>query len=326
MPDTRRSFVFDTNFIIQNKNLNEVIENLNKNGFSAYVTQVAIDERIAQECVKQKGKYEKLASLSKDTKDFATITIDKEYEEVENTYKTGMQKKYVEHFDKNIIPYSQDAEMFSKILRRAFMKIPPFITSGTDKGFKDSLMWLSMLDFFKTNGEDEIVFVSNDNGFKENATALCKEFKEATGKAIEIKDNSYYKGLLDKDEESEEKHVSESLPDFAKMPTSKGEKESVTNIRNATQPKEQIEEKPQNVVSKPIINQNPEPVKKDEVVEMAAETMGEIADVMLQAPIGIIARTRSIFANARLVSVKKNVSGALADNPDYLVFRDMMGY
>lgn len=217
MPDTRRSFVFDTNFIIQNKNLNEVIENLNKNGFSAYVTQVAIDERIAQECVKQKGKYEKLASLSKETKDFATITIDKEYEEVENTYKTGMQKKYVEHFDKNIIPYSQDAEMFSKILRRAFMKIPPFITSGTDKGFKDSLMWLSMLDFFKTNGEDEIVFVSNDNGFKENATALCKEFKEATGKAIEIKDNSYYKGLLDKDEESEEKHVSESLPDFAKI-------------------------------------------------------------------------------------------------------------
>ena len=77
MPDTRRSFVFDTNFIIQNKNLNEVIENLNKNGFSAYVTQVAIDERIAQECVKQKGKYEKLASLSKETKDFATITIDK---------------------------------------------------------------------------------------------------------------------------------------------------------------------------------------------------------------------------------------------------------
>lgn len=123
-----------------------------------------------------------------------------------------------------------------------------------------------------------------------------------------------------------------NLPDFAKMPvscssTSKVEKEnSVTNTSNATQPKEQNEERPQNVVSKPIINQNPEPVKKDEIVEMAAETMGEIADVMLQAPIGIIARTRSIFANARLVGVKKDVSGALADNPEYLVFRDMMGY
>ena len=143
---------------------------------------------------------------------------------------------------------------------------------------------------------------NNSNGFLYEF--ICTFLNFALGEEIEMK----------------------NLPDFAKMPTSKGEKESVTNISNATQPKEQIEEKPQNVVSKPIINQNPEPVKKDEVVEMAAETMGEIADVMLQAPIGIIARTRSIFANARLVSVKKNVSGALADNPDYLVFRDMMGY
>jgi hypothetical protein len=121
-----------------------------------------------------------------------------------------------------------------------------------------------------------------------------------------------------------------NLPEFAKVPTSclnvtEGSK-SVTNTSNVTQPKEEKEEKPQNVVSKPVVNQNLEPVKENEVVEMAAETMGEIADVMLQAPIGIIARTRSIFANARLVSVKKNVSGALADNPDYLVFRDMMGY
>ncbi len=217
MAEKKKAFVFDTNFIIQNKNLDEVIENLNKNGFSAYVTQVAIDERIAQECVKQKGKYEKLATLSKETKDFATITIDKKYEEVENTYKTGMQKKYVEHFGENIIPYSQDAEMFSKVLHRAFMKIPPFITSGTDKGFKDSLMWLSILDFFKTNGENEVVFASNDNGFKENAVALCKEFGEVTGKTVEIKDNSYYNELTEKNTASEIKDSSETLPDFTKI-------------------------------------------------------------------------------------------------------------
>ena len=77
MANAKRAFVFDTNFIIQNKNLKEVIENLNKNNYSVYVTQVAIDERIAQECVKQKGKYEKLAALSNETKEFATITIDK---------------------------------------------------------------------------------------------------------------------------------------------------------------------------------------------------------------------------------------------------------
>ena len=213
----KKAFVFDTNFIIQNKNLKEVVENLNKNNYTVYVTQVAIDERIAQECVKQKGKYEKLTALSNETKDFATITIDKKYEDVEVLYKTGMQKKYSDHFGKNIIPYSQDSEMFAKILQRAFMKIPPFITSGTDKGFKDSLMWLSILDFFKASGENEIVFVSSDNGFKESTTILCEEFNEVTGKTIEIKDNSYYKELLEKDTAPETKDVSGPLPDFSKI-------------------------------------------------------------------------------------------------------------
>lgn len=217
MADVKRAFVFDTNFIIQNKNLKEVIENLNKNNYTVYVTQVAIDERIAQECVKQKGKYEKLAAFSIETKDFATITIDKKYEDIEALYKTGMQKKYVDHFGKNIIPYSQDSAMFAKILQRAFMKIPPFITSGTDKGFKDSLMWLSILDYFKVNGENEIVFVSSDNGFKENTSTLCKEFAKVTGKTILIKDNSYYKELLEKDTVTSTKDISEQLPDFSKI-------------------------------------------------------------------------------------------------------------
>ena len=217
MADAKRAFVFDTNFIIQNKNLKEVIENLNKNNYSVYVTQVAIDERIAQECVKQKCKYEKLATLSNETKEFATITIDKKYEDIEALYKTGMLKKYVDHFGKNIIPYSQDSEMFAKILQRAFMKIPPFITSGTDKGFKDSLMWLSILDYFKVNGENEIVFVSSDNGFKENTSTLCKEFVEVTEKTIAIKDNSYYKELLEKDTVTATKDISEQLPDFSKI-------------------------------------------------------------------------------------------------------------
>jgi len=38
--------VFDTNFIIQNHNLNDVVKNLNEKGFVVYITQVAIDERM----------------------------------------------------------------------------------------------------------------------------------------------------------------------------------------------------------------------------------------------------------------------------------------
>ena len=43
---SKKAFVFDTNFIIQNYNLNDVVKNLNEKGFVVYITQVAIDERM----------------------------------------------------------------------------------------------------------------------------------------------------------------------------------------------------------------------------------------------------------------------------------------
>lgn len=44
--EEKTAFVFETNFIIQVKNLDEVVENL-RDKFSVYVAQVSIDERIA---------------------------------------------------------------------------------------------------------------------------------------------------------------------------------------------------------------------------------------------------------------------------------------
>ena len=41
----KKAFVFDTNFIIQNQNLDEALDKL-KEKFSVYITQVSIDERI----------------------------------------------------------------------------------------------------------------------------------------------------------------------------------------------------------------------------------------------------------------------------------------
>lgn len=42
----KKAFIFDTNFIIQNKNLEEVLDKV-KEQFFVYVAQVSIDERIA---------------------------------------------------------------------------------------------------------------------------------------------------------------------------------------------------------------------------------------------------------------------------------------
>ena len=50
----KTAFIFDTNFIIQNRDLDVVIQKLKEKEFVVYITQVAIDERIAQECNKQR--------------------------------------------------------------------------------------------------------------------------------------------------------------------------------------------------------------------------------------------------------------------------------
>lgn len=194
----KRAFVFDTNFIIENLNLNEVVANLSEE-FTVYVTQVSIDERISQKYLELKNKYEKLTSLTDEYRDIASILITTPPDRRFEAEKELTQKGYIDLFGKHIIPFSSDNATFSKILDRVFKKVPPFLSvdGASDKGFKDSLIWFSLLEFFKSNGEDEVVFITNDNGFRKNIDALSKEFNEFTGKNIVIKDNSYYKSQLE---------------------------------------------------------------------------------------------------------------------------------
>ena len=89
MPN-KKAFVFDTNFIIENLNLKEVVANLSEE-FTVYVTQVSIDERISQKYTELKNKYDKLLALIDDYKGIANIRIitplDKKFETEKKTQK-----------------------------------------------------------------------------------------------------------------------------------------------------------------------------------------------------------------------------------------------
>ncbi len=201
MAEEKKAFVFDTNFIIENKKLNEVIETL-CGDFDVYVTQVSIDERIAQLCNDEKRKYDEIDKLKQKYKGILSFKILKEQEARLTELKNAIQRNYIDLFKDNIIPFNKTSEMFSEVLKRAYDKTAPFSNAdgASDKGFKDSLIWIALLSFFKSNGNNSIVFVTNDGGFIKNADILCQEFKDVTGKTIEIKPNSYYKSLLDKDD------------------------------------------------------------------------------------------------------------------------------
>ncbi|MBQ7352800.1 MAG: DUF4935 domain-containing protein [Clostridia bacterium] len=210
----RKAFVFDTNFIIQTKKLDEVIENL-KEQFTVYVTQVSIDERIAQQCRELKSLYENIDAIINDDKykHIVTIKIKKSFEEKAEQYSQSIQENYNKTFGENIIPLKKDADTLDLVLYRANNKQPPFLNvqNASDKGFKDCLLWLSIITFFEERGEEEVVFVTEDSGFLKTQEFLSKEFKSRTGKQIEFKPNSYYKELLATDNVPKEVVVKETF-------------------------------------------------------------------------------------------------------------------
>lgn len=216
----KKAFVFDTNFIIQNQNLDEALDKL-KEKFSVYITQVSIDERIAQNCRDLKAQFDEAEKCKVKFIHFATISFKKTYEEESEFYQEGMQTKYENYFGDNIIPFTKGGETLTTIIDRANRRLPPFSAAkdASDKGFKDCLLWLSMLAYFKDNGEDDVIFVTDDkSAFRNNTEYLQKEFHEVTGKTIEIHPNNYYKELLKQPEkptpESNPEKKPEELPNL----------------------------------------------------------------------------------------------------------------
>jgi len=47
------------------------------------------------------------------------------------------------------------------------------------------------MEYFKDYSGNAVIFITDDKGFKNNASVLCKEFEEYTGKAIEMQDKSF---------------------------------------------------------------------------------------------------------------------------------------
>lgn len=69
-------------------------------------------------------------------------------------------------------------QCFDSIVYRAFNKLPPFEGKDkkSDKGFKDALLWESVLEFASNHLNSKIIFYSKDNIFGE---ALLKEFERS---------------------------------------------------------------------------------------------------------------------------------------------------
>lgn len=200
----KTAIVFDTNFIIEKLDqLIQVLKVLREKKYELYISQVVIDERKAQLCNDNTEKYNKIHDLAKYLTNYIEIKSKiPSSNHIEKIQKNITQHAYERLFGQNIIKYSKSEEIFSIILERAFKKIPPFVTDKSDKGFKDTLMWLSIIDYFKSNGENNIIFLTSDNGFTKNKNELEQEFKTKTNKILKIEPNSFYNDII-KEEQKE---------------------------------------------------------------------------------------------------------------------------
>jgi len=210
------SLVFDTNFIVSHiPRMEEVYKKLSET-YNVFISEVSIQERISHRYLELKEKYENIEKIKIDCVDLADISLKKSFEEKWENLKIAMQEKYRELFGKNILEFISHQDTLNTLMDRAFRKIPPFNTAekASDKGFKDTLIWLSILEYFQHNGGNKVYFVTDDKAFKNNSLVLCKEFNEKTGKNIEIKENDFYVSSVKKEVEADIIE-NKSLPDFS---------------------------------------------------------------------------------------------------------------
>lgn len=213
------ALVLDTNFVYaEASQMDDLLQQLSEK-YEVYITQISIDERKEQRCREFNKRYIEFQQFCQDFR--YLFTIDKEINctEAQDKLRSGMQTKYELSFPEHIIPFEASKHLLEKVVERANRKYPPFIADekASDKGFKDTLIWLSMLEYFKIHGPNEVIFLTSDNGFKKDTDTLCREFTDYTNKNITINDNGYYTSLLKAESEKQVQTQKSVLPEVNQL-------------------------------------------------------------------------------------------------------------
>ena len=198
----KKAIVFDTNFVIeQHKSFIDIIKQLREiEGVDVFITEISIEERIAQKKLELSGIYEKTQQFKEQYSRYIEIEEKMPFAERLKNEEKKTRSVYEKVFGENIIPFNAGEDVLKTVLKRVNEKIPPFskASNASDKGFKDTLIWLSIIEYFK-NCEMNVVFITSDKIFKSCSDELKKEFEDKTKKSIDFCENDYYKTLLGED-------------------------------------------------------------------------------------------------------------------------------
>lgn len=208
--------IVDTNFLVNNTgNIKEIVKELQEKEIEVYAPELVKEEFINIQLRKLEEAYSKLENL----KNLQKI-IDLKYRKKEVTRKMVEEiynNIFEENFKNKIIVYNKEG-MLDRVLERNKYKKPPFYNenNSSDKGFKDTIILLTIIDFISSFGDDAIFyFITSDNGFIKYKNEIEKEIFDKCAKNITIvegKDkNKVYKELNIVEEKSNQEEKTENI-------------------------------------------------------------------------------------------------------------------
>lgn len=197
VPDTNifsmsytRSAAYDLFFL--NKNFNEIINSIEKDRFRDQV-RLLIPKMVLEELYIQKiESYEKdVKELNRITENMASlISVERRFDLIEE-YKCFLRDKVQEflsgHGEVEIMPVC-DERFFKDIVEKAIKKEAPFEgkEKNSDKGFKDTVIFFSMVDFAGTH-KGEFYYLTQDTKFHgDDGKLLRRQFRELSGSVLSV--------------------------------------------------------------------------------------------------------------------------------------------
>lgn len=193
----KTAIVFDTNTIYKHYDqLEDTVAKVINNNYVPYIPILVIYEYKKKFARDFKSETKEIMNKFKP---YIAYKDNKNIDDILQDIQSDIQSNLESLFENKIIKYDESSDTFKIIINRALEKILPFVLDNTnaksDKGFKDTIIWLSVIEYFKNQGENNVIFVSDDKVFVNNSV-LVNEFNSHTNKNITIKTNEEFLKMI----------------------------------------------------------------------------------------------------------------------------------
>lgn len=199
--------IFDTNLINENKKvLLEIKEKLIPLS-DILIPRMVIEEIQGQKSRAIKEDYSRIKGIIEKNCNYFKYEEKFKLKDVLLTNEKEIEKWFLDYCNNKFLEY--EGVTLEEIISRAKNKQPPFINEvgSSDKGFKDSIIWKSILNSKELESYKIVIFATKDqSGFIKYNKELCDEYKKIHNSEIKICSSieSIYK-LLNINEDTDDK-------------------------------------------------------------------------------------------------------------------------